>query len=181
MLTKVGLGRFLHRTKKQGLHVAIMRTYSESTGIPIVRYSRITPQIYVGAQHSFLGKRKMDRLGINAIVNMRSEFNDEQHGLVLGDYCYLPIEEFTAPEIEYLQQGVDFIQHIVESGGKIYIHCSEGISRAPTLAAAYFISQGMPLTEAVALIQKSRPFINILPIQMVRLTEFSNMYVVGKT
>ena len=180
MLTKVGLGRFLHRTKKQGLHVAIMRAYSESTGIPIVGYSRITPQIYVGAQHSILGKRKMNRLGISAIVNMRSEFNDEHHDLVLGDYCYLPIEEFKAPKIEQLQQGVAFVQHIIENGGKIYIHCSEGISRAPTLAVAYFISQGMPLSGAVALIQKSRPFVNILPNQMERLNEFADMYVKGR-
>jgi len=176
ILTRLGPSRLMHRIHSQGLRVAIARTYSEGTGNPIVKYSRITSHIYVGAQHGLAGKRKLNRMGINAIVNMRSECDDNQHDLVLGDYCYLPTIEFTAPEIAQLQEGVDFIQRAVEKEGKVYIHCSEGISRAPTLAAAYFISQGMTLPDTLALIKESRPFINILPVQMARLSEFADMY-----
>ncbi|MBI4621322.1 MAG: ATP-grasp domain-containing protein [Desulfobacterales bacterium] len=176
ILAKFGLGRIMYRIHNQGFRTAFVRTYSEGMGIPIVKYSRITPQIYIGAQHSLAGKRKLNRMGINGIVNMRSEFDDNQHDLVLGDYCYLPTVEFTAPEIEQLQKGVAFIKRVVEKDGKVYIHCSEGISRAPTLAAAYFISQGMSHPDAVASIKESRPFINILPVQMTRLSEFADMY-----
>jgi protein-tyrosine phosphatase len=54
----------------------------------------------------------------------------------------------------------------------VYIHCAGGVGRAPTLAAAYLITQGMPLDEALAQIRKVRPFINIVPQQMAGLKEF---------
>jgi protein-tyrosine phosphatase len=131
----------MHRIRTQGLGVAIVRTYSEGTGIPLLKYSQLTPQIYIGAQHGLAGKRKLKRLGISGIVNMRSEFDDNRHRLALDKYCHLPTAEFTAPTIIQLNQGIDFIQSIVQKGEKVYIHCTEGVSRAATLAAAYFISQ----------------------------------------
>jgi predicted ATP-grasp superfamily ATP-dependent carboligase/protein-tyrosine phosphatase len=175
ILTKFGLQRIVYLIYNQGVRTAIVRTYSESTGIPVVKYSKITAQIYIGAQHGLMGKRKLNRMGISGIVNMRHEFDDNQHNLVLGDYCYLPTNEFTAPKIEQLLEGIDFIRRIVEKDGKVYLHCAEGISRAPTMAAAYFISQGMTVPKALALIKKSRPFISILPIQMARLKEFAEI------
>lgn len=180
ILNKYGLNRLVHRIRKQGLKVAIMRTYSEFTGIPLFKYSQITPQIYIGSQHGLAGKRKLKRLGISGVVNMRSEFDDNSNDLVLGKYCHLPTAEFTSPTIEQLHEGVDFIRRMIEEGGNVYIHCTEGVSRAATLAVAYFISQGMALSDAVALIKKSRPFINILPVQMDRLKEFVNIYSNGK-
>jgi protein tyrosine phosphatase (PTP) superfamily phosphohydrolase (DUF442 family) len=176
VLTKFGLSRLVHRIHNQGIRVAILRTYLEDVGIPLFKYSQITQQIYIGAQHGLAGKQKLKRLGINGIVNMRSEFDDSKHDLVLGMYCHLPTAEYTAPTIVQLHQGVDFIQRIVEKGEKVYIHCSEGVSRAATMAVAYFISQGMALSDAVVFIKKSRPFINILPVQMDRLKEFTNMH-----
>lgn len=172
MLTKMGLRKMISRIKNQGFLTVFVRAYTEGTGVPIVKYSRITPQIYIGAQHNHVGKRKLNRLGISAVVNLRDEFDDKQHNLVLGDYCYLPTVEFTAPEISQLQEGILFIRRIVENGRKVYIHCSEGISRSPTLVVAYFISGGMSLDNAIILIKKSRPFINILPVQMNRLKDF---------
>jgi protein-tyrosine phosphatase len=54
----------------------------------------------------------------------------------------------------------------------VYIHCAGGVGRAPTLAAAYFITQGMTLDEALALIRRTRPFIHIMPAQMDQLRQF---------
>jgi len=46
------------------------------------------------------------------------------------------------------------------------------VGRAPTLAAAYLISTGMTLDEALATIRRTRPFINITPPQMALLVEY---------
>ena len=41
------------------------------------------------------------------------------------------------------------------------------------MAAAYFVSQGMTIDEAIALIKARRPFINITPPQMEALQRYA--------
>jgi protein-tyrosine phosphatase len=65
---------------------------------------------------------------------------------------------------------------VIDSGGKVYIHCAGGVGRAPTLATAYFITQGMTFDEAVALIRRTRPFINIMPPQFAQLKQFETLH-----
>jgi hypothetical protein len=142
------------------------------TGIPIIKHSRITPEIYVGPQYRRAGKRKLLRMGINGSVNMRIEFDDAAHGLALEHYCHLSTVDDHAPTLDDLHRGVAFIHKVTTGGGKVYIHCGGGIGRAPTMAAAYFTSQGLKLDEAVGLIKKSRPFINLTPAQMKQLKRF---------
>jgi protein-tyrosine phosphatase len=111
---------------------------------------------------------------------MRIEFDDDAHNLALQHYCHLPTIDDDAPSIEQLKQGVIFIEQLVANGEKVYIHCAGGIGRAPTLAAAYFISQGMSLQEAIALIKKTRPFINIMPPQMEQLVNYERRITNGE-
>jgi dual specificity MAP kinase phosphatase len=114
----------------------------------------------------------LQRAGINATVSLREEFNDQEHGLTLTDYSYLPIVDNTAPTIAQLDEGVAFIQRIIAAGGNVYVHCGSGVGRAPSLAAAYLIAEGSTLDDAVAKIQKARPFVRILPVQLERLREY---------
>jgi len=126
----------------------------------------------VGAQHNQAGKRKLSRLNINGDVNMRLEFDDASNGLALEHYCYLPTVDGQAPTIEQLIEGVIFIRSLLADGGKVYIHCHAGVGRAPTMAAAYFISQGLGALAAIELIRKVRPFIDITNVQLERLKQF---------
>ena len=162
-----------NRLREQGLWVTLQwawgRGIPKITGVPIMRYSRVTPQIYVGPQFNKLGKRALERAGISAVVNLRVEFDDAAHGLALGQYCHLPTVDDDAPAVAHLEEGVDFIAGVVQGGGRVYIHCKAGVGRAPTMAAAYFLSQGMTLDEAIALIKQARPFITITPPQMAGL------------
>jgi protein-tyrosine phosphatase len=175
-LANKGIHILGHRLRTQGLRVTLLwafsRGYSKITGIPIIRHSQVTPHIFIGGQFGPRGKRKLERLGIEADVNLRTEFDDAAHGLALAQYCHLPTTDDEAPTFEHLSQGVAFIERVVGSGGKVYIHCAGGVGRAPTLAAAYLVTQGMALDEALALIRKTRPFINIMPPQMAQLKEF---------
>lgn len=165
-----------YRLREQGLWVTLQwvwgRGIPKITGVPLLRYSRVTPQIYVGPQFNKLGKRALERAGITADVNLRVEFDDAAHGLALEHYCHLPTVDDAAPAVAHLQEGVDFIDAIVRQGGKVYIHCKAGVGRAPTMAAAYFLSQGMALDEAIALIKQARPFITITPPQMAGLRAY---------
>lgn len=176
LIEQSGLRKLLSRTMKDGLKIALIRTFSEAFGIPISSYSKINEQIYLGSQYSLIGKYKLKRLGISAVLNIRNEFDDKNHNLVIGDYYHIPVIEFTAPSLDQLYYGSRIIKNVIDAGGKIFIHCSEGVSRAPTILAAYFISQGLDVDSAVNLIKRSRPFINILPVQIKRLYEFASLY-----
>lgn len=179
LIKKIG-GIIARRFQKQGVKTTLVWFYARGlplmTGVPMVRYSQITPEIFIGPQYRRAGKRRLERLGITGGVNMRIEFDDAAQNLALARYCHLPTIDDDAPTLEHLQEGVQFIQQVISEGGKVYIHCAGGIGRAPTMAAAYFISQGHTLDEAITLIQKSRPFISITPIQLEQLQKFEGAY-----
>ncbi len=171
---------FNHRLQTQGIRTTLLWIYARGipklTGIPIIKYNQVTPQIFVGAQYRQAGKRKLQQLGITGDVNLRTEFDDAAHGLALEHYCHLPTVDDDAPTMAHLQKGVVFIQQVLNNGGKVYIHCAGGVGRAPTMAAAYLISRGHTLDESIALIQRVRPFIKIMPVQMEQLKRFAAMH-----
>ncbi len=167
------------RLREQGVAVTgkwvYARGYTKLTGLPTLSFSRVTPQLYVGAQHNARGKALLERHGIYYCVNMRDEYDDAANGIALRHYCYLPTIDDTAPSFDHLWKGVHFIQDAVRADGKVYIHCAGGIGRAPTMAAAYLVSTGLTLEDAIALIKHSRPFINIMPSQLEALRTFEGM------
>ncbi len=166
-------GILARRLRTQGIGTTLIWAYGRGlpmlTGIPMLRYSAVTPQLYVGSQFNARGKRMLEALGFEGCVNMRLEKDDAAFGLALPKYLYLPTVDDTAPSIEHLDEGVAFIREVIESGGKVYIHCGAGVGRAPTMAAAYLMAEGHSLAEALAMIRKVRPFIAITPPQMEQL------------
>ena len=175
-LIRKGVNTVVERLRTQGMWINLVWLYGRGipkiTGNPLIKYSQLTPQVYVGSQYGQAGKRKLERLGINGDVNMRLEFDDAAHGLALAHYCHLPTVDDDPPTLEHLKQGAEFMHQVMAEGGTVYIHCAGGIGRAPTMGAAYFISQGLSLEQAIALIKKSRPFIRIMPAQMTQLQRF---------
>ena len=148
-----------------------MRKWS---GTPVWKYSRITPNLYVGGQHVSL--KGMELEGITAIVNMREEYHsDEKRGIGGKRHLHLATRDNTPPTIEALDTGADFIHHEINTGGKVYIHCGVGIGRAPSMAAAYLIKyENMSAADSMALIRKTRPFIHLTPKQYQQLDAFAD-------
>jgi predicted protein tyrosine phosphatase len=179
LIRKVG-GIITRRFRRQGVKTTLLWFYARGlpfmTGVPMVRYSQITPDVFIGPQYRRAGKRRLEKLGVTGGVNMRIEFDDAAQNLALARYCYLPTIDDDAPTLEHLEEGIEFIQQVISEGGKVYIHCAGGIGRAPTMAAAYFVSQGHSLDEAINLIKKSRPFISITPVQLEQLRKFERAY-----
>ena len=172
-LVRKSLGILVYRLQTQGLYTTLLWAYGRGlpalTGVPLLQFSRVTEQLYVGPQFKDSGKRMLEAQGIKACVNMRIEKDDAEFGLALERYLHLPTIDDSAPSFEHLDQGVAFIREIIQSGGKVYIHCGAGVGRAPSMAAAYLMAEGRSLEEALALIRKVRPFIKITPPQMQQL------------
>ncbi|NLG96554.1 MAG: dual specificity protein phosphatase family protein [Chloroflexi bacterium] len=175
-LASKGWSILIRRFQTQGIWTTLLWMYGRGvpfvTGVPLLQFSQVTPQLYVGPQFNKRGKRFLEMQGFTGCVNMRIEKDDAALGLALTRYLHLPTVDDDAPSIEHLIKGVEFIREVIESGGKVYIHCGAGVGRAPSMAAAYLMSTGCTLDEALAMIRKSRPFIAITPPQMEQLKIF---------
>jgi len=143
------------------------------TGAPIQRLSQITPQLHISGQHQGRGWKTLSKRGITAMVNMRTEFDDQAAGIAPPRYMHLKIIDNTPPTLEHLQAGSDFIAQEIKQGGKVYIHCAAGVGRAPTMAAAYLVSTGRSPAEAWTQIRKVRPFIRPTPAQIAQVDAFA--------
>jgi predicted protein tyrosine phosphatase len=172
-----GIELIRRRLRTQGLRTTLIWAYGRGlpaiTGVPLLQFCQVTPQLYVGSQFNANGKQKLEKTGITAVINMRIEWDDAVHNLAFSHYLHLPTVDDTAPTVENVKAGIQFIRNNIDAGGKVYIHCGGGIGRAPTMAAAYLIAEGNTLDQALAAIRKVRPFIFITPPQMELLRQFS--------
>lgn len=170
------LSTLAHKINREGLKFGVIRWFTELTGVPNLKYSRITKSLYVGGKLSKIGTLFLRLNGFNSILNLRSEFDDKKLGIDSFNYFHIRCEEFQPILKQDFQTGVGFIYQELKNSRKIYVHCAEGISRAPSFAAAYFISQGQTLESALSSIKGKRPFINILDGQINSLREFEKSY-----
>lgn len=167
---------------KQGIWATLIEAYDQFQrlirGAPTERYSQIAPGIHVGGQFNANGWPILQSRGVTAVVDMRYEYGDAKHGLAPERYLYLPTVDNTAPSLEHLQQGINFIHDELARGGEVYIHCWEGVGRAPTMAAAYLVSTGMKPREAWGMIKAIRPFIRPSLQQLEQLDRLAQVYAV---
>jgi len=177
-LLRKGLDILAWRIRHQGLRVTFTwfwtRCYLWVFGRPVWRYCCITPQLSVEGQVNAAGWRWLTRRGVTADLNLRSEFDDAAHGIAPDAYLWLPTPDDHAPTLCQLHTGVGFMRQVIEQGGKVYIHCASGVGRAPTMAAAYLISTGMSVEEALRHIRRVRPFIKPTPPQLAILEQFAS-------
>jgi protein-tyrosine phosphatase len=149
-----------------GLKFGIFRWITELTGIPLVIYSQITPHIIIGGRLSKVGILYLRLKKVNAILNLREEFDDKSLKMNIRHYCHLPTKDFSKISDSDYKLGIKFIKAQTEKNNIVYIHCAEGISRAPSMALAFFVAEGKTLNDGHNMILIKRPFISILDNQL---------------
>lgn len=177
MILLKGLRILWQRLFGQGLQVTLWWAADHIarlvSGAPIRRVSQITPQLHVGGQYRRRGWPTLAARGITAVVNLRVEFDDNDHGIAPPRYLHLPTVDDEAPTVEQLRQGVSFIAEEIGNGGGVYVHCKSGVGRAATMAAAYLISTGLTPTQAWARLRENRPFIRPTAVQIAQIERFA--------
>lgn len=150
--------------------------YRVIAGRPMLKRSQITANLFLGSQYNLVGLKKLKALGVTGIINMRmhSIYSEAQYEGF--HYLHLPTEDNTPPSLEVLIKGADFADNEIKSGGKVYIHCRQGLGRGPTMTIAYLLKTGLTYDDAFALIKKVRTFINPRPTQVARLKELEQYY-----
>ena len=176
---KIGKGVtiVINRVREQGLRTTWLwfteRTTRIIVGVSPIRTSRIAPNLYVGGQHKRRGLKSMAVRGISACVDLRREYGDVAHGVALERQLSLPTDDDHTPTMSELQQAADFISTCLAEGRGVYIHCANGVGRAPTTAAAYLISAGLTPQQAWATIRAARPFIRPTKVQREAIERFA--------
>jgi protein tyrosine phosphatase (PTP) superfamily phosphohydrolase (DUF442 family) len=145
-------------------------------GLPNLKKSQITANLFLGSQYNLVGLKKLKALGVTAIVNMRihSIYNEAQYEGF--KYLHIPTIDNTPPLLEDLMRGADFMDKEIKNGGKVYVHCRQGLGRGPTMAIAYLIKSGLTFEDAFKLVKSVRTFINPRPGQIERLKELEGIY-----
>jgi protein-tyrosine phosphatase len=120
----------------------------------VFEYNQITPYIYIGTDLccKLHFKKSLIKKRIKADISLEEEKIDHPKGAEY--YLWIPTKNKTPPTQKQLLLGSDFINQLVKNKIKLYVHCRRGHGRAPTLVAAYFISKGMGVKQAIETIRK---------------------------
>ncbi len=133
-------------------------------------YSKITDYIYIGTNQCCLQKHFVKELlkkGIKADISLEEKRIDTPFGVKY--YLWLPVKDHTSLDNLQFKIGVAMMDKLIKAKKKVYIHCEKGHGRAPTLVAAYLITQGMKLEKTIDFLKSKRKGVYIHPKQMTAL------------
>lgn len=137
-----------------------------------LEYDYITDGIYIGTNHCCHThfSEKLQGKGITANMSLEEERVDLPFGVDF--YVWIPVVDHMPPTPNQLTFGAKTLSTWVTMSRKIFVHCKNGHTRAPTMVAAYLISTGKSVEESIAIIKKGRPTIHPTEAQINGLREF---------
>jgi protein-tyrosine phosphatase len=119
----------------------------------------VTKNLAVG--HAPMSYEELDSLkeqGISAIVNLCGEFSDlhEIEKDAGFEVFWLPIPDETAPKMEAMEKGLEWLDEATYLGKKVLVHCKHGIGRTGTFVTAYLLRRGFGLKKAGKMMKTTR-------------------------
>lgn len=116
----------------------------------------IDEKIGVGDSESHKNAR---HLGYSAILNLAKEVNYEPPEGV--EYRKVPLTDDGNNRCSRIEEAVEALDELVKEGKKVLVHCRSGVSRSPSIVAAYFEQhEGWTLDSAIQAIKQKRPIVN---------------------
>jgi len=95
--------------------------------------------------------------GVKSIVTMTEEPLPESW-IKNIKYLHVPTEDLSAPDIEKIDNAIDFIHERIKNNEPTMVHCAAGIGRTGTILACYLIKyHNLSAKDAIDKIRKERP------------------------
>ena len=137
----------------------------------MINYNRIQPWLLVGAFLESAHEVEMlqRREGVTAVLNLQTEedfeevrYFDEHPEILYADtgvkVCRVPVRDFDDSHLQQrLPECVAALRRLLDQGHTVYLHCTAGVNRSPTVAIAYLHwCLGWELDSAVKHVEKRR-------------------------
>jgi len=95
--------------------------------------------------------------GVRSIITM-TENSLPESWVKNVKYLHVPTEDFSAPDMEQIDEAIKFIQNRLENNEPVMVHCAAGIGRTGTILACYLIKyQKLSAKDAIQKVRKERP------------------------
>jgi protein-tyrosine phosphatase len=124
--------------------------------------SVIIEGIVIGNGYNSLNQGKLKEHSIKYVINATKEFPNsfEDQGI---KYLRIPVMDWKSESMkEYFDVIVAFFDQAAEANANIFVHCYMGSSRSATAILVYLMKRkNMSLDDALALLKKQRPIVNI--------------------
>lgn len=134
--------------------------------------SEVLPDLWIGkALRSREDTMRLkNELGVTAVVSLETDRDLDAVGLTWGDvrkqYEALGIEvhrseiegDWPAAIIVLMRLAMKLVRQLIQDGHSVYLHCTAGVNRSPTVALMYLnLIEAIPVEEALAIVQIRRP------------------------
>ncbi len=109
----------------------------------------------------------------SGVLDLTAEFSEVKFLQRAPAYLCIPVLDTTAPTVEDLQRGVEYLhEHIAH--GPVYVHCALGHGRSATFAAAYLLSvdAAVSVETALATLKTARSSVDLHDAQRDLLTVY---------
>jgi protein-tyrosine phosphatase len=127
--------------------------------------SEIVPkQVYVSSYKVASDLAVLQRHGITHILNLAADICDNRFPDKFFYSTYY-VKDASGEDISMLfYRTLEWMQASLLSGGRVLVHCREGVSRSATMVIAYLMwANNMPFKEAQEVIRSVRPICNPNP------------------
>ena len=104
------------------------------------RISMVTPSIFLGGLVCARKRKWLKKRGVTHIVNLASMIRP--HKPFPEDFIYKTyylLDSKNANISTIFLDAIEFMDEAIENGGKIYVHCQQGVSRSCTIVLMYLM------------------------------------------
>jgi predicted protein tyrosine phosphatase len=135
----------------------------------------VTPQLAVGGRLPVAAAAHLARrVGVTHVVDVRVEECDDErefgaHGI---GFLHLPTLDTRAVSQEMLDDGVAWVNGVVDAGARVLVHCEHGIGRSVLLALCVLVSRGDDPLAALTRVKSARPVASPSPEQLGAFAEW---------
>jgi diacylglycerol kinase (ATP) len=136
------------------------------------KVNKITDRIYVGDWGDALSLIWPNGNWISAVLNVCENMDNSFDNHIA--YLHEPFPDHLLIPKEAFDTCMHWLKTQYVLGKNILIHCALGVSRSPTICAAFLVKQGLAKTidEGLLIVKLARPEVNPAPLTFLSAREY---------